>query len=253
MYSKLSEELKFSFEPVAIFFTDENPADALQFEEGKRGCVASMLAASASQGKTFVFDEKTYGCPGGGVGLCFGNAFAEKNHPTEYLLSTGGKIFANLQGANIPKGLERGERYFASPELALKWKEAMPYAKTSKQYVVFKPLSKVGESCPPDLICIFANPDQLSALVTMVGFYNGLGLNVIAPFGAACQSILFAYQEIGKENPKSILGFFDIAQRNRIPKDILTFTVTYNVFSDIEKSIPESCLITHAWEQIKDR
>ena len=252
MYSELSKELKFSFEPVAIFFTDEKPIDALQFEEGKRGCVASMLVACASQGKTAVFDEKTYGCAGGGVGLCFGNTFAEKNHPTEYLLSYGDKALAE-HGKTIPMSLGRGERFFATPEVALKWKSAMPFTKTSSKYVVFKPLSEVAESSPPNLICIFANPDQLSVLVTLSEFNNGLGINVIAPFGAACHSILFAYQEMDKENPKAILGFFDIAQRHQIPKELLTFTLPYNMFREIEGCISESCLTTHAWEQIKER
>lgn len=252
MYSELSKELKFIFEPVAIFFTNEKPADALQFEEGKRGCVASMLVTSASQGKMVVFDEKTYGCPGGGVGLCFGNAFAEKKHPTEYLLSTGGKKLTEYN-KNIPKTLERGERFFASPEVANKWKEAMPFTKTSKKYVIFKPLSKVDETNPPNLICIFANPDQISALVILFGYNNGLTLNAIAPFGAACHSILFSYQEMDKENPKAILGFFDIAQRHRIPKDILTFTLPFKIFIEIERSVSESCLTTHAWKQLKDR
>ena len=248
MFSKLSKELKFSFEPVAIFFTDEKPADALQFAKGKRGCVASMLVAAASQGKVAVFDENTYGCPGGGVGLCFGDTFTDT---TTYLLSTGCEVLAK-QG-NLPKGFERGERFFASPELVLKWKTGIPFAKTSKKYVVFKPLSKVDETCLPDIICLFANPDQISALVIMSGFNNGLVTNVITPFGAACHSILFAYQEMEKENPKAVLGFFDIAQRHSIPKDMLTFTLPFKMFNDIEEKISESCLTTHSWEKIKDR
>ncbi len=253
MDSKLSEELRLKFEPVAIIFTDEKPSDALQFKEGKRGCVASMLRTVASQGKIAVFDEKTYGCPGGGVGLCFGDTFTETNHPTQYLLSTGGKMFANAKSKGIPKGLERGERYFASPEVALKWKNSMPYTKTSKKYVVFKPLSKIDNTCLPELICIFANPDQISALVIMSGFNNGEIQNVLAPMGAACHSILFAYQESKKEHPRAILGLFDIAQRHRVPKEMLTFTVPFNMFLEIEKDVSESCLTTHSWEQIKDR
>ena len=126
-------------------------------------------------------------------------------------------------------------------------------AETSKKYVVFKPLSEIDESLPPDIVCIFANPDQISVLVSLSGFNTGLSLNVIAPFGAACHSILFSYREIGKKNPKAILGFFDIAQRHRVPKDILTFTIPYTMFREMEESVSESCLTTHAWERIKDR
>ena len=64
--SKLSKKLKFSLEPVAVSFTDDKPGGALQLEEDKWGCVASFPVASASHGKTVVFDEKTHGCAGGG-------------------------------------------------------------------------------------------------------------------------------------------------------------------------------------------
>jgi hypothetical protein len=186
------------------------------------------------------------------VGLCFGNTFIERNHPTEYLLSTGNEALAS-HGKTIERSLGRGERFFASPELAKKWKEAMPFTRMSKKYVVFMPLHEVDTSNPPNLLCIFANPDQISVLVTMSGFNNGLVQNVLAPFGAACHSILFAYQEMDKENPKAILGFFDIAQRYQIPKDLLSLTLPYTMFQEIEESLPESCLTTHAWERIEGR
>lgn len=52
-------------------------------------------------------------------------------------------------------------------------------------HFVFAPLSRWSEVGTPDLVYIFANADQLSALVTMQGFHNGKALNTIAPFGAA--------------------------------------------------------------------
>jgi len=251
MYSKLAEKLHFTLEPVAINFTDERPEEALQFEEGKRGCVASMLVTAAN-GKTAVFDDKTYGCPGGGVGICFGDTFTKNSHPTESLLSTGDEALA-LLGKTHTKSLGRGERFFATPELAGKWKSGFPYTEAPEKYVVFKPLSQTEESNPPDLICIFANPDQLSALVIMAGFNRGEMLNTVAPFSAACQSIAIAYQEINKELPKAIIGFFDISQRHRIPKEILSLTMPYCLYRDMEESLDESCLTTEAWEKIADR
>jgi uncharacterized protein (DUF169 family) len=137
--------------------------------------------------------------------------------------------------------------------VAKKWKEAMPFTRMSKKYVVFKPLNEVVDAIPPDIVCIFANPDQISVLVTMSGYSNGLAQNMLAPFGASCHSILFAYQEIGKEHPKAILGFFDIAQRYQIPKDILSFTLPYQLYQEIEECIDESCLTTHAWKKIEGR
>jgi uncharacterized protein (DUF169 family) len=161
MTSKLVERLNFKMPPVAIFFTDKKPENALQFQEGKHGCVAAMLIA-ASKGKVVLFDEKTYGCPGGGVGLCFGDTFTKNHHPIEYLLSTGNKELAAKP--HMPKALADGERFYASPELAKKWRDSFPYTELQTKYVVFKPLALVSEDEKPDLLQLYANPDQLSAM-----------------------------------------------------------------------------------------
>ena len=249
MHSQLVDKLDFALKPVAISFTDVRPPYACQFEEGKRGCVGSMMVAAA-KGQTAVFDEKTYGCPGGGVGLCFGDAFTKRGHPIECLLSTGDEALAEL-GKTSPWSMGRGERFYASPEIAAKWKDSFPYAETPFTYVVFEPLAEATED--PDLVCVFANPDQLSALVTMTGFYRGSILSVIAPFGAACHSIVHAYNEIGKEEPNAVMGFFDLSQRPSIPKDLLTLTIPFKLFKEMDDSVPESCLSTSAWEKLADR
>ncbi len=235
MQSKLAEKLTFALEPVAISFTDEKPEGALRFEEGRRGCVAAMLVAAA-KGKTAAFDDKTYGCSGGGVGLCFGDTFTKDNSPIECLLSTGDEALA-ARGKTSAKSFGRGERFFASPELAEKWKSAFPYTLTTKKYVVFRPLSAADEATPPDLILIFANPDQLSAIVIMSGFNRGEGMNALAPFGAACHSIVFAFHESFREKPKGIIGFFDISQRHAISKELLSYTVPYRMYKEIEKEL----------------
>ena len=70
-----------------------------------------------------------------------------------------------------------------------------------------------------DLICMFANPDQLSALVILSGFYRGKSLNVVAPFASACQSILLAYQQIGNEMPHGVLVFLIFHSVQAFPKN----------------------------------
>ena len=74
MHSKIASALNLQHNPVAIIWADEKPGSALQFKEGKWGCVMFLLAATA-RGETAVFDRKTFGCWGGGVGLGFGNQY----------------------------------------------------------------------------------------------------------------------------------------------------------------------------------
>jgi len=74
MESKIAQALRLKYCPVAIVWTDDKPEKAMDFKEGKWGCVMWMLAAAA-KGKTAAFDKNTYGCWGGGVGLGFGNQY----------------------------------------------------------------------------------------------------------------------------------------------------------------------------------
>jgi hypothetical protein len=209
-----------------------------------------MLVA-ASGGKTVVFDENTYGCAGGGVGLCFGDAFTKNHHPTEALLSMGDAELAARPGA--PKPLAEGERFYATKALVKKWKDSFPFTTLATKYVVFCPLSDAREDEPPALVQMYANPDQLSALVIMAGFERGAQLNVVAPFAATCQSIVLAYQEIGKPEPRAILGWFDISNSQLISKELLSFTVPFALYAEMERGADKGCLTTSAWARIAGR
>lgn len=252
MESILCTKLRFSLEPVAVSFTDRKPEGAFQAQPGRRVCAAAMLVAAGRKGTVSAFDEETYGCPGAGTGLCFGNGFVKKGMPIDALLSRGDEVL-EARGETYFRSLGMGERFFDTPELARRWAESMPYAETPQRYVVFEPLSKLAEDARPDLVHIFANADQLSALVTMAGFFRGKPLNTLAPFCAACQSILLAYREIGREEPHAIMGFFDISQRAAIPKELLSFVVPFAMFREIERAAADGCLETPAWKALESR
>jgi uncharacterized protein (DUF169 family) len=251
MRSKLAEKLRFTHGPVAIWFTDERPEGASQFEEGKRGCIAAMLVSSA-EGNVAVFDKKTYGCVGGGAGIGFGDTFTNDNEPIECRLSTGDEALKDA-GKTHKTSLGHGERFFASPEVVSEWRASFPYIETAKRYVVFRPLSMAEEENPPDIVFMLASPDQLSALVILSGFKRGDLVNAVAPFVSACQSIAFACREIGAERPKGVIGFFDLSQRHRIPKELLSYTVPYSMYKEIENNAAEGCLTPQMWEMIAAR
>ena len=75
MKSKLSEMLHLDLEPVGVYFGNtEAECDAVT-EPGKRICVVPFLLAAA-RGKVVGITEEGCGCPGGTVGLCFGDGFS---------------------------------------------------------------------------------------------------------------------------------------------------------------------------------
>ncbi len=257
MDSKIADVIGIRYAPVAVIFTDVKPEPALQFKEGARGCVVSMLNAAA-KGKTAVFDRKTFGCPGGGTGLGFGNTY--KNFPggIEYFLSTGNKELANTDaGRNILKNmpaLEHGERYVKSPGIARKFADSLPFVDVPTKYIVFKPLQSLSEGETPRVIIFLANPDQLSALVILAHYSSETNDNVIAPFGAGCHSVcLLAYREAEAEKPRAIIGLTDISARTHVGRDILSFTVPYKMFLQMESDVAGSFLECDEWLKVRER
>ncbi|MFA5405611.1 MAG: DUF169 domain-containing protein [Ignavibacteria bacterium] len=250
MQSKISVSLELKSQPVAVLLTNDDPAEGLKFKEATWGCVASMLVA-ASKGRTAYFDRNTFGCVGGGTGLGFGNQYEENDFPIEYLLSTGKKDYNNEKIKS--RYITEGECYIKTPELALKFVENMPMRNIKEKFVTFKPLELLNLTDKPEMVIFLVNPDQLSALVVLSNYDREDNMNVIAPFCAGCQSILFGYAEEEKENPKATIGFFDISARKYIDKNLLTFTIPFKMFRKMESNVEKSFLTKEQWLGLNKR
>ncbi len=238
-------------QPVAVILSDEKPAEGLHFKEGGMfGCVAAMLVSTSKKNRMAYFDRKTFGCPGGGTGLGFGDCY--QKFPIDDLLSTGNKEMAAQMG-RAGSLMAEGERFYKSPDLARKWVNSLPFTDVPTEYVVFKPWDQLTEKDEPELIVFFVNADQLSALVVMSDYNRGTNQSVTAPFGGACQSLLFAYAEIKRDNPRGVIGFFDISKRSILDSCTLSFTVPYKMFREMESSVEESFLETDEWQKLQGR
>lgn len=257
MESRIAEAIKLKFSPVAIQFSNQRPEGALQFKEGRRGCVITMLAAAA-KGRTAVFDRDTYGCMGGGAGLGFGNTYVNFPGGIEYFLSTGNQSFcASEQGqkvlANMPR-LAHGERYKKSPEHARSFTDALPYFDVPTEYVVFKPIEKLNPEEKAEVIVFLANPDQISGLTVLANYARHGGENVFVPWGAGCHTIgIIPYNEGKSANPRAVIGLMDVTARKYVDKDILSFSIPYSMFMEMENNVDESFLKTDQWESLLER
>jgi hypothetical protein len=249
MHSRIAEALAVKHAPVAIVLSDERPVDATRFKPGRFGCVAAMLL-TATRGRTVFFDRETFGCPGGGVGLGFGDCYTRMGFPIDRLLSTGGA--ARLANGRL-YDMHEGERFHRSPEVTKHWLAEFPFRQIPTTYLIVKPLLDATEADHVALVHWHVNPDQLSALITLAGFERGTVETAAAPWGAACQSIAFALSEAEHPRPRGVIGFFDISRRHQVDRDILSFTAPYALHAEMEAAVPESFLLAEPWLKLKER
>ena len=269
MESAIAKAIQLKYQPVALMWSNDKPADAMQFAEGKWGCVM-WLAVHAAKGKAAVADKKTFGCFGGGVGLGFGNQY--KNFPGAeegfcHFLSTGN---ANREGGmQIAEKIKPymtkesydhflyGERNIKSPELVEEFVKALPLTEIPDQYVVFRPLSDLDPAEEkPQTIIFFVNPDQLSALTLLANYGRVDNENVIIPYAAGCQTIgIYPYQEAKSAKPRAVVGLTDLSARVYVRKQLgdsnfMTFAAPYTLFEEMEQNVPGSFLERHTWQSL---
>lgn len=241
MESRLMKELKLCYGPVAVLLSNDKPEGALQSKEGQWSCAIPLFIAAA-KGKTSVFERKTTGCRGGKVGLGFGQF---PNYPggIEYFLTVG------------KSGVFEGEGYLKNPELGAEFVECLPITDIPYQYVIFKPFSQVDSAKEkPELIIFYVNNDQLSALTVLANYYRPGNENVMIPFSSGCQSVfLIPYAEAQKENPRAVVGLIDITVRPMVEANMLSFSVPYKMFLDMEESVEGSFLKKDLWHRVVER
>jgi len=270
MESKIAEAMRLTHPPVALLWSDEKPAGAMQFQEGRWSCVM-WLAASAARGRAAVCDARTFGCVGGGVGLGFGNQY--RNFPGGedcfcHFLSSGnagwekGRAAAEqakpFLRAEAYDNFVHGERYFKSPEQVRCFISCLPMTEISTRYVVFKPLQEVDPAADaPKVIVFFVDPDRLSALVVLANYGRGDNENVIIPYAAGCQTIgIYPYREGQSDRPRAVVGMTDLSARvylrKQLGEGLLSFAVPPTLFTAMEANVAGSFLERHTWKALME-
>ncbi len=269
MESKLAKAVGLRTHPLVITWADEAPAHALQFKTGSWGCVVSMFAAVVTKGKTAAFRRETYGCWGGGVGLGFGNQYkafpggvecfcgflAQGNEDTEKGRAIGAQL-ASGAGARLADDFKFGERYLKSSATTEKFLDSMPMRDVGQKYVVAKPLGAINPAFDDvKSVTFFVEPDALSALVILANYTRPEVDNVIIPWAAGCQVIgIYAYRELEREFPRALVGMTDISARHNtrtsLGKHILSFTMPWPLFEQMEKNCEGSFLQRETWHAL---
>ncbi|MGW8303837.1 MAG: DUF169 domain-containing protein [Desulfobacterales bacterium] len=266
MESKIADAISLKYQPVALIWSDEKPAKAVQFQEGKWGCIM-WLAASAAKGNAAACDRKTFGCFGGGVGMGFGDQYVNFPGGKEcfcHFLSAGNEQWEQGQQAaeKVKPFLRKeaydnfvsGERYLKTPERVHQFVENLPITDIPAEYVIFKPLADVDpDQETPRVIVFFTDPDQLSAMVVLANYDRPDNHNVIIPYAAGCQTIgIYPYREAQTERPRAVVGLTDLSARVYIRKQLadslMTFTVPLAMFKEMESNVAGSFLERPTWQ-----
>ncbi len=268
MNSTIAASIKLASQPVALLWSDTLPEDAVMFEKGRWGCVMSLVAAAA-KGKSVAFDRETYGCPGGGVGLGFGDCYQSFPGGIEgfcRFLSDGnenspaGPIIAQamLNGGARKEFCDHflhGERYRKNPLLVKGFLDLLPIMDIEARYVIFKPLAALDRSEVPVSVTLFVTPDQLSACVILANYDQARSDAVMIPHLAACQITgVLSYHEAATDSPRCIVGMTDITARQYLKSSLgagcLSFTIPYKRFLEMEDNVRGSFLEGDTWKSL---
>jgi len=238
LWKQFRETLGLKESPLGVYYTDKKP-EGVTPTEGIHGCMISLLQNARKKGMTVYFDKTHFGCPGGAYYMGF---FESPRPNIEYFLSCG-----------IPGQME-GERYIKTPEIAREYFSKMKPRPAPAPYCVFKPIDQFKDDEKPEVVVFFASPDILSGLITLTNYTLELFDAVYTPFSSGCGAILTRpLQEAEKEQPRAILGMFDVSARPLVEKDTLTLSMPYSVFLKLLENVTGSFLETESWKKVHQR
>jgi len=224
--------------PITFFYTDHPGEHDIAASQVAERCLIGNLNR-VRQGFPFVYDAHTPGCSGGKRYTGFTNTLSPN---FEYFLSCG-----------IPGELE-GERYIRDPALVRQFLLQHPAYRAPARYLVFKRWDRLDPADEPQAVIFFASGDVLSGLFTLANYDVAEPGGVIAPMGSGCASIIaYPLEQATLENPRCVLGMFDISARPHVDRGELTFSIPNQRFIQMVNNMDESFLVTHSWDKVRSR
>ena len=235
----LKEKLGFGNLPIGMFFSESKPENAISFKSKGNGCILPLIFKS-SQGKTVAIDQDTTGWNCSAFYLGYQDWIFEG---IECFLSDG-----------VVNGRE-GERFIKTSKQAKSFVEFYRPKTLNTKVTVFKPLADFEQNEKPEIVIFFVNADELSALVYLLHFNAPESEDrIVTRFISGCGSIVTLPMKLKKEGKmQAVWGMHDISVRRRLPKELMTLTMPYELLIEIAKDIDQSFIITESWKAIRER
>jgi uncharacterized protein (DUF169 family) len=257
--AKFLKVLGLDEEPMGIFFSDEKPADGFspkpmdlptcekeikneidwQAVFAQFSCVMGNIWRARKKKTAAYFSAEQFGCPGG----AFWTGFLKPQTETIiHYVSTG-----------IPNSM-KGEFYCDSPENLKQMFDFVDPKPASHKFCIFKPLSSYTGEENPELVSFFVRPEVLSGLHQLATFITNDPEVVVSPWSAACGSLVaWPLHYLSKGTNKAVIGGWDPSARKFFKTDELSFTVSFDLFTEMIKRYDESFLKTSTWSNVQKK
>jgi hypothetical protein len=195
---------------------------------GQRSCIFAYYK-NWIKGETLLLTKEQFGCGGAGYWLC-----DVTNRSREDFIS----FLVDEEGLK------------ASYELMNQWLDKQKPFFQSHPNILIGPLQDDQYTFLKS-VSFFVNPDLMGVL--MLGAqYNHSPTDpppVIAPFGSGCSQLVSSFDDLTV--PQAVIGATDIAMRQHLPADSLTFTVTKPMYEQLCKLDERSFLHKPFWERLR--
>jgi hypothetical protein len=224
--------------PITFYFTEISGGAEIVPPAKAWKCIIGELM-KVRRGTSLCFNSDAIGCRGGKRYTSLSQEFTPD---FRYFLSCG------------IEGKMEGERYKRNPEIVDEIMKAHRDLGVTGKNIVFKRWDNLEESDDPEVAIFFGHADVLSGLFTLANFDRAFPDGVITPFGSGCSSIVYhPYIESKTDQPRGVIGMFDVSARPYVGEDILTFAVPMKRFEQMINYMDESFLVTEVWSRVQKR
>ncbi len=235
---EIQEKLGMKLSPVGMMFSDKMPDNSLHFRKKGTGCITPLIFKSA-KGKVVAFDDNSTGLP------C-----------SSFYLGYSKWIFPGIEKflSNESVHGRQPERLLKNPKMAKEFVESYIPENKRNNAIIFKPLELFLKNEKPVIVIFFANADQLSALVYLISFGAPMEERIVTKFASACMSIFTVPLKYANEGKKmAVWGLHDVSVRKSLPKELMSLSMTYDLFMEVYNNINDSFIATENWEKLKRR
>lgn len=239
--NRLTERLRLETPVIAVYDCAPDGAfEPIVRAKGRACCFAYYKGWM--EGKTLLiergggdFQNPQNGCPG--AQRAFG--FAGEYPPFMAHFLTDG------EGAPMGEGLK------ATPELAQEFLDRAEPPTLSGDTILIGPL-RLDRWEHVRSVTFFADPDRISALMTLAAYWSSDPDFIHAPFSSGCGLLLRDLES--QERERAVLGCTDIAMRKYLPPEILCLSISPGHFERMV-DFPDGAFLDKDWwnELMKSR